>query len=66
MLDFAQGVARNRDHGDVAFTSVCTAHPDVLIASQRLVQDRDIPLMIKTTFNQVNQFGGYTGMTPDD
>lgn len=66
MLDFAQGVARNRAQGDFAFTSVCTAHPDVLIASLRLAQERDIPMMIEATSNQVNQFGGYTHMTPDD
>ncbi len=42
--------------------SVCSAHPWVLKAAMR--QMKDGYLLIEATCNQVNQFGGYTGMTP--
>ena len=42
-------------------TSICSAHPWVLKAAMR----GDGTLLIESTCNQVNQFGGYTGMTPD-
>jgi D-tagatose-1,6-bisphosphate aldolase subunit GatZ/KbaZ len=66
MLDFKDGVARNRADGDFAFASVCSAHPDVIATSLRMAAQRDVPLLIEATSNQVNQFGGYTGMTPPD
>ncbi|MBJ7018759.1 class II D-tagatose-bisphosphate aldolase non-catalytic subunit, partial [Vibrio cholerae] len=44
--------------------SVCSAHPLVLEAAIKQA-DRDGQLvLIEATSNQVNQFGGYTGMTP--
>jgi D-tagatose-1,6-bisphosphate aldolase subunit GatZ/KbaZ len=42
--------------------SICSAHPWVLKAALR----GDGPVLIESTCNQVNQFGGYTGMTPAD
>jgi D-tagatose-1,6-bisphosphate aldolase subunit GatZ/KbaZ len=32
---------------------------------QQALRDRS-PLLIESTSNQVNQYGGYTGMTPDE
>jgi len=50
--------------GRVAIPSICTAHPHVLqIAMQHAAEHGDI-LLIEATCNQVNQFGGYTGLTP--
>ena len=43
-------------------TSVCSAHPDVIRQTLKMFEH---PL-IEATCNQVNQFGGYTGMTPKD
>lgn len=43
-------------------TSVCSAHPHVLKQTLRTFER---PL-IEATCNQVNQFGGYTGMRPED
>ncbi|MFZ2095797.1 MAG: class II D-tagatose-bisphosphate aldolase, non-catalytic subunit [Anaerolineales bacterium] len=40
--------------------SICSAHPWVLRAAMRV----NGTLLIESTCNQVNQFGGYTGMTP--
>jgi D-tagatose-1,6-bisphosphate aldolase subunit GatZ/KbaZ len=46
--------------------SVCSAQPDVIQASMvQALQDHGIAL-IEATSNQVDQFGGYTGMKPED
>lgn len=47
-------------------TSICSAHPVVLEAAFRDGLARNTPLLIEATCNQVNQFGGYTGLTPAD
>lgn len=46
--------------------SICSAHPWVLEAALRQALDDDTPLLIESTSNQVDQFGGYTGMKPAD
>ncbi len=46
--------------------SVCSSHPLVIEAALLQALDDDQPLLIEATCNQVNQFGGYTGMTPLD
>ncbi len=45
-------------------TSVCSAHPVVIEAALRHGTRVNQPVMIEATCNQVNQDGGYTGMTP--
>jgi D-tagatose-bisphosphate aldolase class II non-catalytic subunit len=45
-------------------TSVCSAHPVVIEAALRRALDTGDPVLIEATCNQVNQDGGYTGMTP--
>lgn len=59
-------IAANRDGARVAIPSVCSAHPDVLRASLTQAQALGRDVVIEATSNQVNQFGGYTGMTPTD
>lgn len=46
--------------------SVCSAERFVLEAAFRQALEDGSPLLIEATCNQVNQFGGYTGMTPAD
>ena len=46
--------------------SVCSAHPWVLEAAMHAHVSAPGPLLIEATCNQVNQFGGYTGMKPAD
>lgn len=46
--------------------AVCSAHPIVLEAAIRYAHANHTPLLIEATSNQVDQFGGYTGMTPAD
>ncbi len=45
--------------------SVCSAHPDVIHETLRLARRFGVPALIESTCNQVNQFGGYTGTTPE-
>jgi D-tagatose-1,6-bisphosphate aldolase subunit GatZ/KbaZ len=58
-------------HGEArGITSICSAHPWVLKAAMQKETLRDSESLrvklIESTCNQVNQFGGYTGMTPAD
>lgn len=46
--------------------SVCSAHPLVIGAALALGVKRNRVVLIEATCNQVNQQGGYTGMTPTD
>ena len=45
--------------------SICSAHPEVLTAAMDAVGESHAPLLVEATANQVNQYGGYTGMTPE-
>ena len=47
-------------------TSVCSAHPIVIEAALRTADGTGGHCLIEATCNQVNQDGGYTGMTPAD
>ena len=59
-------IARDRRAGaPVGIASVCTAHPVVIEAALLRAVDGRTGL-IEATCNQVNQQGGYTGMTPAD
>jgi len=57
---------RHRSGEAVGMTSVCSAHPLVLDAAvAQAVEDRTV-LLVEATSNQVDQYGGYTGMRPAD
>lgn len=56
---------RNRAGDRQGVYSVCCAHPLVIRAALELARDRGQIAVIESTCNQVNQDGGYTGMTPD-
>ena len=59
-------VARNRAGRHAGIPSWCTAHRETLQAILRFHRDNEDPILIEATCNQVNQDGGYTGMTPAD
>jgi D-tagatose-1,6-bisphosphate aldolase subunit GatZ/KbaZ len=59
-------VRRHKAGEPVGITSVCSAHPVVLQAALREGRRHDAPVLVEATSNQVNQFGGYTGMRPAD
>lgn len=46
--------------------SYCSANELVLEAALRRAKELNRPVLIEATANQVNQFGGYTGMKPAD
>ena len=48
----------------VGITSVCSAHPLVLRAAAEEAAVNGSVLLVEATSNQVDQFGGYTGMLP--
>jgi D-tagatose-1,6-bisphosphate aldolase subunit GatZ/KbaZ len=45
--------------------SVCSAHRTVIEAALLQASRDGLPVLIESTVNQVNQLGGYTGMTPE-
>jgi D-tagatose-1,6-bisphosphate aldolase subunit GatZ/KbaZ len=57
-------IAANRAGERRGIASWCTAHPETLSAILAAHRASDEPILIEATCNQVNQDGGYTGMTP--
>ena len=57
--------AQKRGAGRGIF-SVCSAHPYVIRQTLKVCQTFKASPLIEATCNQVNQFGGYTGMKPAD
>lgn len=66
MKHLTEMVAQHKQGSTTGIYAVCSAHPLVLEAAIRYAQARQAPLLIEATSNQVDQFGGYTGMTPTD
>ena len=64
MSPISQIVARNRNSELVGIASWCTAHPETLRAILHAHRESSDAILIEATCNQVNQHGGYTGMTP--
>ena len=59
-------VGRHKRGEPVGVWSLCSAHPLVIEAAMHEANAHGAPLLIEATCNQVNQFGGYTGMRPAD
>ncbi|EAV1661745.1 tagatose-bisphosphate aldolase subunit GatZ [Klebsiella variicola] len=57
-------VEKHKSGVPVGICSVCSAHPMVIEASLLFDIESDRKVLIEATSNQVNQYGGYTGMTP--
>lgn len=57
---------RSRAGGDAGIFSLCSAHPLAITAGLQLAQGFGQLALVEATCNQVNQFGGYTGMRPAD
>lgn len=58
-------IARHKQGHASGVTSICSAHPIVIEASLRHAQrSGQAFVLFEATCNQVNQDGGYTGMTP--
>ncbi|SDG38768.1 MULTISPECIES: D-tagatose-bisphosphate aldolase, class II, non-catalytic subunit [unclassified Duganella] len=64
-MDYLLNLVRRHKAGEpVGIHSVCSAHPLVIEAAMETALERGLPVLIESTSNQVNQDGGYTGMTP--
>lgn len=50
----------------VGIASLCTANEWVIKAALDCMKQNGLPLLLEATANQVNQYGGYTGMKPAD
>lgn len=67
MSTFLTGLAEAFHAGRArGVTSVCSSHPIVIRAALRRAARDGGEVLIEATCNQVNQFGGYTGMQPAD
>ena len=55
---------RNRGSGRGGVYAVCSAHTQVIGAAIRQAIEDGSVLHVESTSSQVNQFGGYTGQTP--
>jgi len=54
----------NKSGLPIGVFSVCSSHPAILESTLNYSRGEDFPVLIETTCNQVNQFGGYSGLTP--
>jgi D-tagatose-1,6-bisphosphate aldolase subunit GatZ/KbaZ len=59
-------IARHKAGEAVGVPSICTAHPLVLQAAVLQALESGTVVLVEATSNQVDQFGGYTGMAPAD
>ena len=57
-------ISRHKAGEHIGICSVCSAHPLVIEAALRFDLHTNNKVLIEATSNQVNQFGGYTGMQP--
>lgn len=63
---YRQCLETNRSGKGGCVASICSAHPLVLRALFRSALKYDSVALVESTSNQVDQYGGYTGMTPKD
>lgn len=66
-MEFLKKIIKDNRRGiPKGIYSVCSAHPLVIEAAMENAKEENTPLLIEATANQVNQFGGYTGMRATD
>lgn len=56
----------NKEGGKAAICSICSANEYVIEAAMDKAAEHNSYMLVEATANQVNQFGGYTGMRPSD
>lgn len=66
MININSLISQNRAGEPLGLPCFCTANEQVLRAVFRYCRAHDVPAVIEATCNQVNQEGGYTGMTASD
>ena len=65
-MNYPEIIAAHKSGRAVGIYSVCSADPTVLRAALIQAREDGTATLIEATSNQVDQFGGYTGMTPID
>ena len=63
---FLDIVSDNRKGKAKGIYSICSTNHDVLEACFQQAKEDDSLILIESTSNQVDQYGGYTGMRPND
>ena len=63
---FLNLVQRQKSGFDDGICSICSANAFVIEAAMEFGLSRGCAVLIEATANQVNQYGGYTGMQPKD
>lgn len=66
MKHLTELIATHKQSNAGGIYAICSAHPLVLESALRFAKKHQTVLLIEATSNQVDQFGGYTGMTPAD
>lgn len=65
-VQYLDEVIRAQQRGEArGIVSICSAHPIVIKAGFQHAIKVGNPVLIESTCNQVNQFGGYTGLIPE-
>lgn len=59
-------VTKYKQGENVGIFSVCSSNKYVIEAAMDRLRDKEMYLLVESTANQVDQFGGYTGMKPKD
>ena len=66
MIDIKSLITRNRSGEQIGLPCFCTANEQVLRSVLEHAKTFEVPAVIEATCNQVNQDGGYTGMSAAD
>jgi len=66
MKEIQAVIEANRSGEAKGIYAICSAHPLVIEAAIEQAKQDNTLVLIEATANQVNQFGGYTGMLPAD
>ncbi|MEJ6576093.1 MAG: class II D-tagatose-bisphosphate aldolase, non-catalytic subunit, partial [Emcibacteraceae bacterium] len=57
---------KNKSGTAIGLPSFCSSNMFVIDAALDYALQKDVPVVIEATSNQINQFGGYTGLLPKD
>ena len=63
---FVKILEENKNGNGLGIYSICSAQPVVLKAAMLQAKEDNSIILIESTSNQVDQYGGYTGMIPSD
>jgi D-tagatose-1,6-bisphosphate aldolase subunit GatZ/KbaZ len=66
LQEFVSIMKGNKEGSKRGVYSICSSHEDVIIAGIRLAKEQGQFVLIESTSNQVDQYGGYTGMQPHE